>query len=167
MLGRRKRLPVADAERVLLRVIRECRESGKFSQGLTLPSEHRFVERQYARALEALIEIADESAGGDAAAETARRVLEVNGRALDQHRDAMAEWESPELREFMDKVFDPDPKADPLDDPGEQLGGKDRLWSLGLGCHPRQLRHPTAVSICQIGISSLCSELVVLIRESN
>lgn len=102
------RLPVADAERVLLRVIRECRESGNFAQGLSLPGEHRFVERQYARALEALIEIA-EGAEGEPAADKARRVLEVNARALDQHRGAMTEWESPELRKFMDDTFGPDP----------------------------------------------------------
>lgn len=110
IMDRLTRLPVADAERVLLRVIRECRESGKFSEGLTLPSEHRFLERQYARALEALIEIADAGGEGDPAAETARRALEVNGRAFDQHREATAEWESPELREFMADVFGPDPE---------------------------------------------------------
>jgi hypothetical protein len=106
------RLPVADAEQVLLRVIRECRESGKFSQDLTLPSEHRFMERQYARALEALTEIADADGDGDPATEKARRALEVNARALDQHRSAAAGWESPELRDFTDRVFGPDPEHD-------------------------------------------------------
>lgn len=110
IMDRLTRLPVADAERVLLRVIGECRESGKFSQGLALPSEYRFMERQYARALEALIEIADAGAEGDPAADKARRALEVNAHALDQQRDATAEWESPELREFMHDVFGPDPE---------------------------------------------------------
>jgi len=112
IMDRLTRLPVADAERVLLRVIRECRESGKFSQDLTLPSEHRFMERQYARALEALTEIADAGSDGDSAAEKARRALEVNARALDQHRSAAADWESPELQDFTDRVFGPDPEHD-------------------------------------------------------
>ncbi|MDQ3725180.1 MAG: hypothetical protein M3335_04710 [Actinomycetota bacterium] len=60
--------------------------------------------------MEALIEIADASGESAPAAETARRALEVNGRALDQHREAMAEWESPELRELIADVFGPDPE---------------------------------------------------------
>lgn len=40
----------------------------------------------------------------------ARRALEVNARALDQHRNATAEWESPELRDFADEIFGADPE---------------------------------------------------------
>lgn len=108
IMDRLTRLPVADAEEVLLRVIRECQQSEKFSEDLTLPSERRFADRQYARAMEALIQIAEEGSEDDPLAGKARRALEVNGRALDQHRAAIAGWESPELADFMDKTFGPD-----------------------------------------------------------
>jgi hypothetical protein len=83
-MDRLTRLPVPDAEKVLLRVIRECQESGKFSQYLTLPSERRFIDRQYVRVMETLADIAEHSEG-DPSAEKARRALEVNRRALEQH----------------------------------------------------------------------------------
>jgi|GEM_PF-4687233 len=106
IMDRLARLPAPDAEKVLLRVIRECQESGKFSQYLTLPSERRFMDRQYVRAMETLADIA-EHGEGDPSAEKARRALEVNRRALEQHRSAAAEWESPELQDFMHRVFGP------------------------------------------------------------
>jgi hypothetical protein len=111
IMDRLTRLPVADAEKVLLRVIRECQEVGKFSQDLTLPSERRFLDRQYARAIEALTEIAEAGGEDDPSVEKARRALEVNRRALDQHRDTTAEWESPELRDFMHRAFGPEPES--------------------------------------------------------
>jgi len=46
-------------------------------------------------------------AKGDPSAEKARHALEVNRRALEQHRSAAAEWESPELQDFMHRVFGP------------------------------------------------------------
>jgi hypothetical protein len=73
---------------------------------LTLPREHRFLERQYARAVEALAYIAD--AGGPGAAK-ALDVLELNGRAEDQHRSAQEEWTPPEVEEFWTNVVGPDP----------------------------------------------------------
>jgi len=111
IMDRLTRLPVADAENVLLRVIRECQEVGKFSQDLTLPSERRFLDRQYARAIEALTEIAEAGGEDDPSVEKAQRALEVNRRALDQHRDTTAEWEAPELRDFMHRAFGPEPES--------------------------------------------------------
>ena len=110
IMNRLTRLPIADAEAVLLRVIRECRDTGIFSQHLALPSEHRFMERQYTRALEALTEIAEEGGEGDPSAVKARRALETNARALAQNQEAAAGWTPPELDEFMDGIFGPDPE---------------------------------------------------------
>jgi hypothetical protein len=110
IMNRLTQLPIADAEAVLLRVIGECRDTGTFSRHLALPSEHRFMERQYTRALGALNEIAETGGEGDPAAEKARRALETNTRALAQHQEAAAGWTPPELEEFIDGVFGPDPE---------------------------------------------------------
>lgn len=110
IMNRLTRLSITDAEAVLLRVIRECRGTGRFSQHLALPIEHRFMERQYTRALEALTEIAEAGREGDPSSEKARRALETNTRALAQHQEAAAGWSPPELEEFMDGVFGPDPE---------------------------------------------------------
>lgn len=67
------RLSPEVAEKVLVRVVQECQESGGIDVDMAVPGEKRFMERQYARAAAALAEIAEGGDSDDPATEKQRR----------------------------------------------------------------------------------------------
>lgn len=101
------RLSPEVAEKVLVRVVQECQECG-IAKDVAIPGEKRFMDRQYTRAVAALIEIAETGEGDDPAVEKARKVLETNRRAGEQHRSATGELVRPEIEEWMTEHWGPE-----------------------------------------------------------
>lgn len=107
IMDRLTRLSPEDAERVVVRVVQECRES-RVAEDMATPSEKRFVDRQYARAMAALTEIAEAGEGDNPAIEKAQAALDTNRRAEEQHQQAAAERGTPEAEELAAELWGPE-----------------------------------------------------------
>ena len=107
IMVRLTRLPRDEAGKVLVRVVQECQESG-VAEDMATPSEKRFMDRQYARVMAALTEIAEAGEGSSPATEKAQKALETNRLAEAQHQSALAEQGTPEVEELVAELWGPE-----------------------------------------------------------